>query len=727
LGDRPVARLASLLPDDEEGRRVATVVSDLLGGAATASPSGPGEPFWAVRRLLSTLARLRPLVVVLEDVHWAEPTLLDLVEYLESFGREAPLFLLCLARPELLEKRPRWSERTILLEPLRKREVEALIDNLAPPDVGTEVRARAATAAEGNPLVAEQLLGWLSEGGSVDAPPPSVEALIQSRIDQLPTEERTALERGAVLGREFTADGVGALSAPESTAWLNATLLALTRKRLLDPAPAPQLENDGFRFHHALVRDVAYARTPKAVRAELHERTAEWLEREADKPEELVGYHLEQAYRFREELGPVDRHARALAADAGRQLGRAGIAAWKRGDVPAAVNLLGRATALLPGDDELRRELVCELGVALRSAGDTERAEDVLAGAVDAAAAVNDARAALRARIELADIRLFSRANARADELLELAESAIPVFEALGDQRSLGRTWLLVGFVHGGLHCRNAAWQDAAERALVHYRAAGWPPATCVSNVVASLYHGPTPVSEAVDRCGGFLHDAVDRGTRAHVLTILAALEALAGRFAEARTLVSQARRLYEELGQAVFVAGTAVVIAGQIELLAEEIEAAERLLRESCTALERMGVRRALATRASELAEVLYLEERYEEAGAWTELAEANAIEDDISAAFSWRSVRAKVLARRGAHDDAEALARQALALVEETDALNQHAKVLLDLAEVLRLAGRAEAAASCLDSALDLYRRKGNVVGARRTQALLGALAAA
>ena len=250
-----------------------------------------------------------------------------------------------------------------------------------------------------------------------------------------------------------------------------------------------------------LVRDVAYNGLSKADRARLHERHADWLDGEPDAPDELVGYHLEQAYRYRAELGPPNRRAKQLAADAGARLGAAGMRSWRSGDVPATINLLGRATSLLPEDDAWRRELLCELGVAFDAAGDTARAEKTLRGAVTCGGGGHGPRHVFRARLELAYIGPNVTPEGHDEALLEVAENAIPNLEQLGDGRGLGRVWLLTGWVHGGIHGQHASWEEAAERALVHYRRSGFPAGTCLGQIAAALYYGPAPVSRAVSRC----------------------------------------------------------------------------------------------------------------------------------------------------------------------------------------------------------------------------------
>jgi DNA-binding SARP family transcriptional activator/tetratricopeptide (TPR) repeat protein len=718
LGEHPAEQLAALLVGDE---RAAQTVAALVDGAD--APSSTAEVFWAVRRLVEALARERPVVLVLEDAHWAETTLLDFVDYLEGFSGGSATLIICPTRPELFDRRPTWADRATVLERLSHRDVLSLLENLGTAALEPGVRDRVADVAEGNPLLAEQLLAWAAEGGQLDVLPPSVDALLQSRIDLLPNEERTVIERAAVVGREFTMPAARALLPAELTGALRESVFALVRKGLLEPAPAPRLERDGFRFHHALVRDAAYASIPKTDRAGLHERAAEWIEEHDAAQDELVGYHLEQAYRYRAELGRVDRHARGLAADAGDRLGSAGIRAWKRGDVHATVNLLSRATSLLQQSDARRRELLCELGLALRASGRLDEAKTLLAQATQESTASGDRRIQLRARIELSDMELLSNADADFDDFLTTARGAIPVFEAVDDTRSLGRTWHIIGYVQGGFRSQNAAWASAAELAKSYYEQSGWPPSMCVSNLAAALYHGPTPALEGIARCHRLLADASDHTAEASVQAILACFESLRGEFDEARKLANASTQAFERLGQVEQATHTARWARGEIELRAGDAAAAERILRDNCEQLESIHARSHLATAAAELAEALYRLGEEDEAHEWTRVSELHTSPADVHAQVAWRSVRAKVLAAVDL-DAAETLALEALALVEQTDAINQHATVLQGLAEVL-VWRRAPGAAGRLQAALTLYNQKGNLVGAEETRRRLDALA--
>ncbi len=423
--------LSAVLAEAEDAELVAQRVLELVGLVEGTAPASEGA--WAVRRLFEALGLERPLLLAFEDVHWAEPTLLDLIEQLAERAI-GPILAVCIARPELLDERPSWAEGALVLEPLAEEESVALLASLPGGDELTaDALQRIVDVAAGNPLFAEQLFAYVGERGPgvLDDVPPSVEALLESRLDLLAVDERALLQRAAVVGREFAHRALVELSPAEAAPTLSGHLFELVRKGLVRPVRG---EEEAFSFHHVLVRDVAYNGLPKADRARLHERFADWLDGEPDAPDEIVGYHLEQAYRYRAELGPPNRRARQLAADAGARLGAAGMRAWKRSDVPAAVNLLDRATKLLPVGGR-RSELLCELGIALIAGGEKEEAEAALREAVGA----EQRGLQLWARMELARLRFINEPKETASELLELAEAAVPALRQwVMTERSVG-------------------------------------------------------------------------------------------------------------------------------------------------------------------------------------------------------------------------------------------------------------------------------------------------
>jgi DNA-binding SARP family transcriptional activator len=717
------AGVASLLAGDENADVVAQRIAELTGDAEGAASTG--ELLWAVRRFLEALARKRPVLLVFDDIHWAEPTLLDLIEYLAAWTSEAPVLVLCIARPELLEKRPGWERaHAIRLDPLSPDESARLVEELA--KVPDDVRSRIVDAAEGNALFVEQLLAYVIEDegtGPLESLPPSIDALLASRLDRLEPDERGLLERAAVVGKDFTRSAVIHLSPPNELPGADGCLTALRRKGLiLTFQPLQSDDDDSFRFHHTLIRDVAYAGITKEGRSDLHERHATWLE-QRNGPDEIVGYHLEQAHRFRTELRPSDPELPVLAQRAGQRLADAGVRAFKRADTPAAVSLLGRAVSLLPGDDQQRTEALCELGVAQQAAGDVA-GEATLIEAVASAEKSADRRLELRALTELAYSRLFTDREADVNELLELVRQAIPLFEQFGDDRALGRAWRHVGYARGSLEGHCAEWLKASEHALVFYRRSGWSASGCLANVGAALFYGPTPVSEGVVRCEELLAETTDRLGTANVLAFLGGLHALADRFDDAFAFLTEAETIYGELAQVFARADNSARILGRTHRLAGDPQSAERAFRECCETLERARDNAALATVAAEFGQSLYSEGRYAEASDWARLAEERVLKGDVVAQASWRGLRARLLAQEGLHAEAEALASKALRMAEQTDALTLHGDVLLDVAEVLRLAERHAEAAAHIEHALNLFDAKENAASERIARSMLAEL---
>jgi class 3 adenylate cyclase/tetratricopeptide (TPR) repeat protein len=714
LGSDDGVREALAGADDAElvGQRVLGAV----GPTPTTAPGG--EMFWAVRRLFEELAREQPLVVVVEDIHWAEPTLLDLLEYLAGWTHDAPVLLLCLARPDLLDERPAWltsqAGTGVILNPLTQAESEAMLEEIArewPLDAAA--RARITEAAEGNPLYVEQMAAMLAEGGPTDAIPPSIHALLAARLDRLPSEERAVLERAAVAGKEFSRSAVLQLSPEDDRDVVDARLLSLVRKDLLAARPGRE---DLYRFRHALIRDAAYAGIPKELRSQLHERFAGWAARtnagRAGELDEIIGYHLEQAFRYRQQLGPLDDAAHDLARRAGELLGGAGRRAFARDDMPAALTLLDRAVALINEEDPARLELVRELSMALWWAGEVARAEALLNGLIDAASATGDRRQEWSGLIERAARRNVSGGDAGAEELLRVSHEAIGVFEELGDDAGLARAWRRIAFAHQ-MQSHFGPAEAASEQALGHARRADdrHEEARIVDGLCTSLLYGPAQAGEAIERCERMLEWA--RGSRvmeANIGISLAGLKGMRGDFDEARALAATARRTYEELGLRLAVAGLTQV-AGPLELLAGDLDAAARELRQGFEILEPVG---STGYQAALLAEVLYQRGDVAESGRLAEIAQAQAAEDNIAAQVVWRGVRAKL--ERNAEP-----AREAVELANRTDALNLRADALVNLAEALQLAAAPEEASAALRGALALYEQKGNVVASSRASSLL------
>jgi class 3 adenylate cyclase/tetratricopeptide (TPR) repeat protein len=718
--------LAEALAGADDAELVVERVMSAVG-AASGSAHAEDTP-WAFRRLLETIAQQRPAVVVLEDVHWAAPTLLDLLEYLLGWLR-GPVLLVCLARQDLVELRPGWlnprpDADTLLLDPLAADEAESLLSELL---TDSQASGRITEAAEGNPLFLEQMAAMLAEepeDAAVVPVPPSIQALLAARLDQLDRVERDVIERAAVVGRSFSRAALSALVPPELLSPLPGALMALVRKKLLLPETSEPAQDDIFRFEHVLICDAAYEAVPKKVRAELHERLADWLDaRHLETAEEIVGYHLEQAYRLRVDLAG-DGSSSELRDRAAQRLAVAGRKAFLRGDMPAAAGLLGRAAALLPEESGAWLQLAPDLGVALRDTGELARAEAVFSRAIERAAAVGDRRSESLGRVERAVLGLMAGepSTAEAEEAVELA---VTVFTELDDEHGLARAWHLIGRVEW-IKGRAAAMEAALERGLAHAKRAGneRDVASILRLLALAALFGPRPVEDALRRCDEIRRDATgDRGVEAVIATAVAVLEARRGRFDEARRLERRSEELHRELGLNVSLAGVGMY-SGTIELLAGDPEAAERELRPTLEALEQLGDRGGLSTAAALLAEALSEQGRDDDANRYTVVAEDAAAPDDLASQVIWRAVRAKLLARRGAGAEAERIGRDGLALAAKTDFYSLHGDSLVALGAVLRASANHVDARAALEEALQLYEAKGDVVSSRKTRKLLSEL---
>jgi tetratricopeptide (TPR) repeat protein len=711
--DGSEGEVAALLGDAPDARPVARHLRQLLGWEEGAPP--PGEGVRAVRRLLEALAAARPLVVVLEDVHWAEPTLLDLVESLDAraTGR---ILLLCLARPDLLDARPAWPV-LLTLSRLSGEASIRLVENLpGASDVPAEVRERIVAAAEGNALYAEQLLAHVVEDGDdvLDRVPPSVEALLASRLDRLPEDERGVLERAAVVGREFWRGAVVALSEQD----VAAPLAALAGRGLVEPTTSTLTGEEALSFHHVLIRDVAYGTVTKERRSILHERVGAWLTEREPGWDEIIGYHLEQAYRWRAEIAPDDGDLWRLAEAAGTRLVAGGTRALRRGDAPATINLLERAARLLPESDR-RAEAICDLALAQRMGGLGERVGQTLVDAVAAARTARSRRVELRAAVERAHAGLYGVGDldATPDEVLDAAAAALPVLEELDDRRALGRTWLAVADAHTfALQFGRA--REAAAVALECYRDAGFSTSVCVGVLASAAYWGDHPVRLALRGCRALLADVGDDGlAQASLAMVVGGLEGMRGRFDVAVESFDRARRTFEEYGQTLALSASWNGFRARLADLNDDQIAREDILRASCVALAEIHQHADLATHAAELADTLEARGALDEAEASLDLAERYAVEGDVLTEVVCSMVRAKLLARRAKGDEARALADRALHLLDPSDALNLRARALLVGAHVRRLSGDTpEEAATLVAGAVELYRRKGNTVMAKR-----------
>jgi class 3 adenylate cyclase/tetratricopeptide (TPR) repeat protein len=742
-GDDPPGLARSKMLDLVDDPDVANRLAAATGLSPATFPMS--ELYWAARKFLETLAQPGPVVAVIDDIHWAEPAFLDLLEHLLDAGSNAPVLLLATARHDLLEDRPEWGVRAgstrLVLQPLSDSASAQVVTNLlGTADLPGDVIERIVDAAEGNPLYVEQMLSMMIDTRALRqhdghwaradrytaiAVPPTIQALLEARIDRLARSERAAIEPAAVIGLQFALPAVEALVPEVARSEVGKHLGTLTRKRFIRPVPSAESEVM-FGFHHHLVRETIYGALLKRSRASLHADFVRWADRvnaergRALEFEEILGYHLEQAYRYLCELGPLDDQGIAIGADAARRLSAAGRRAFSRGDMHAAASLYRRATALLAAQDSNRVVLLPELGEVLMELGEFAEARAVLDEAEAAAERISDDALRACARLTGMFVRLYSGEQGDwSSEALRVANAAIPVLERVGAHDSLAAAWRLIGLVHG-VAGRYGQAGEATLRYMAHARRAGNERLMARSAMGLSInaLFGPTPVPEAIAQCERILAEGLgDREAESIILCVVAQLRAMNGEIDQARTLYRKGRAQLRELGQGVIAASTGLDLA-RVELLGGDLATAEREVKADFEFLARRGETYFLATIAALLARIVREQGRDGEALELSIAAEGAASADDFDAQALWRSVRAPIVARSGDLAQAETLARAAVDLAGRTEAPVLQADTRSELATVLNLAGRIDEALATIGEAIVLYAAKGDVVSAARSR---------
>jgi class 3 adenylate cyclase/tetratricopeptide (TPR) repeat protein len=730
------AKLLTAVAEDPEGVAIARQLAQLLG---LEPADEPGEQTaWAVRRLLEITAGRGPVIVVLDDLQWAEAALVELLLRIAD-EVTGPVLIVCMARFELLQRHPEWERAcptVIGLEPLSNRDAGTLVGVLAGDGLPEPLRERLVELAAGNPLFIEQALqmlvddgalrargdGWeATAGGAQVAVPPTVEAILAARVDNLTGSERACAECAAVIGMEFWARPLDELTGEPA----GRALASLRRKLVIEPVRRPGGRGDMLRFRHLLLRDAVYEAIPKARRAHLHEQVAGWLEGwfadRLGEVEEIVGYHYETAARYSSQLLTGGDHGTRLAARAVEHLTAAGRRAAARQDDAQAAAFFGRVVALLGEDDPTRLRPLLDLGAALVGGGDIRRAESVLADARRAAAATGDPRLDAEVRVLEVDLRRLTNprwwaANGRA-EAAELAR----IFAGLDDDAGAAKAWHLVGKAHSD-RGEQAAAQEAFEHALSYARRVESPGIEAWIRfwLLQAAVLGPTPCLDVIERARDTLAWArahSNRSLEGNVLTGMGEMLARAGRIPDAQDAFAEARAVLGELGRSQ-VAYMPIWTAA-VEPLASDPAGAERELRAAYEFFAGLGADHILATVAPMLAATLVPQGRLVEAIALTERAEGIAAPDDLDGQVKWRLARSAARVAESEHADAERLAREAVALAETTDSILMHADALAGLGYGLVAAGAADEALGPWSSAIELYEAKGDVVSAARWQA--------
>jgi len=722
-----ILRTAAGIHDETSVGEARERVASLAGETSVASPlqlalglgdgtASPETIAWATRRVLERLAEPTPVLVVVDDLHWAEDVLLDLLEHARN--ADGRILLVGLARPELLERRPNWPGTILRLEPLTERDVDVLVAQLGVPHAA---RDRVGAAAGGNALFVEELAAML-----VDEPdatiPATLEELLGTRLDRLDRGERDAAERGSIEGQLFHRSAVEALS--DDVAGVRHAIERLTAQELCTPTEAAFADDAAFRFRHILIRDAAYRSIAKRLRAELHERYADWLLGKAGdrlgEVEEIVGYHLERSSHLLEELGPL--HRADLPDRASRHLARAGIRALERGDLAAGTNLLERAASVTTDPLQSAAHLV-EVGIVMTKVGRFAAAEKALTRARDEAVARANERVALAAGVELAFLRsiqndstvteLFEQASAAATRLAELAAP-------LDQGRALTRAYIAQLW---GQRLAASAATGRAALAAVQQAGRRREESEVLEWMSMNQAYGPDPI-EADDPMVRQLvaRSAEDRSLEWLRLIFFAIWAGYRGEFDEARTLIGQSKAITAELGLRLNHASTSTQLT-LIEVLGGDLETVERDLRAGYAELGDLGAANQGLSLAGHLALVLSIRGDAEEALAFASEAK-KAPADDIEPQLTSGAARTRALATLGRLAEAEEAGRTTLALWEGSDNVFLGAQALQALAHVLELRRKTGEARAVLKRELAMHERKRNVPGAARARRDLAAL---
>jgi class 3 adenylate cyclase/tetratricopeptide (TPR) repeat protein len=744
--ERAQSRIVHLLADEPQARILAERVATAISLTDTVAPQE--ELFWAVRRLFEQLARERPTVIILEDLQWAEDTLLDLIEYTVDLAANAPLLLLTAARPELLEAHPGWGTGRPSMELIR-------IDPL-PSDVSMElVRAqpggeavprplaeRIAATAEGNPLFVEGMVAMLRDDGSLtqDAHgvwrfqgaaatvrvPPTVRALLAARLDRLDPADRVIAERASIIGRSFESAALAELVPPETSDHLGRLLLGLVRRELIEPEHNELTGRDAFRFRHILVRDVAYESLPKALRAELHQRFARWLEASTAERvaefAEILGYHLEQAHRYLVELGVPTEDDR-LTHDAVTYLALAGRRADLRGDRAGAENLLGRALNLRPELSRERTELLLAVGRVQRDRGDFPAARRSLGDARTEAIARGDDLSRARADVETVLLDFLNPTAGWVERAREMLPEAGRLLKESHDAEGLASQRMAEGTIHE-LEGRNGAAAEAFADALALARAAENHRLQhdATARVLLNVVLGETPVSIGLERCEEVL---AEWGDQPRVMLIAldsyASLLGLAGRFDEGieaeRGALAIAADLNDRVNEGLLRSqGLAMILAlrGDLREAAEEGHI-------GCKLLEQLGAHSWLATSASLLGEILLATGDVEGARHWLSVAERATVSEDIDAVTRGLVLRARLAVVDREADAGFTYAHRAMSAVEGSELLYLRGIASAGIANVLWSMNRTEEARELYLQAIALHERKGAIGRADRVRQMM------
>ena len=674
--------------------------------ACLAPPGATGGPdtAWALSRLIGAMATVGPVLIVLEDVHWAEEALLDVVDQLVDRGGRNPLLVVCTARPEFADRRGAWGSGTnactLVLERLDDGETRRLL-TLASPSLPEQEAARVIEAAEGNPLFAEHLAAFVGDDPHSDGLPRSIQVLLAARLEALPEPEREVVSIAAVAGRDFPVAAVEALASRP----VGSEIVSLSHRELIEPtAPGRQ------QFAHTLLHEAAYGLIPKQRRSELHMQLARWVDANGG-DDAAVGHHTECACRLRAELGIEDETTMRLAEDAGVRLAAAGRRADSMGDPVAACAFLERSLDLLPAASPLRAGSMVELAAAGWNLLANEEVQRLLEDGAELAAEHGLRAVELRARI----LRLGAASEAAPltisdEERIAETRAALDELEQLDDPRALATALCTLAEAEYSLG-RSADALALAIRALDTLRSADEDSVWAVAILSGAAVDSPLPVPDAERLLRGLVDAIGMRPTvRAELMHGQATLAVLAGRADEALRLVDAAREIEIDLGRTHFLRSDRH--RAEVLMRAGRFDEARTALQSVASEHERRGQLRNAAGTRGRLAVV-------EARLGFLDDARADAIVAADAAATlggleeqTWPALAlSEVHLAEGDVDGALRFARAAVELTASADWVLLDAEARMMLARVLVVGGDAEAGATEARIALELCTAKGSV----------------
>jgi class 3 adenylate cyclase/tetratricopeptide (TPR) repeat protein len=676
----------------------AEAVADLLGLATGVLEAVHGERSqqeisWAAREWAQLMAQTQPLILVFEDIHWGEEPLLELIEHMTEWVRDGSLMILCLARAELLDVRSDWGggrvrATAIELEPLGDADGETLIEALTEETaISEETRRRLLDKTGGNPLFLEEVMLAVNECGEEEAAariPDTVQALIAARIDRLQPPSKAVLQRASVIGRTFWAGAIEFLAEEDDT---EEAINDLLLRDLVVGESRSSLKNEtAYRFKHVLIRDVAYASLTKSARAKHHARFAEWLrERAGDELLEIRAHHLDHAASLLAELDgapPAD-----LAREAADTLEEAGRRALAREANQAARHLFLRSVELEPTLH--RRYLAAKAAWRLDDLPAVAREMEAVR---EEAVRIGNKNLDGKALTAIADMALMREADPL--RARELAEQALAILDDDPPARfdALRVAWNAAYWVG---HLADAEHYVVEQLELA--RAAGRKDLESVAILTwADTYSARLDIETARSKLAHARDLAEESGAinaRGRVFQAWTKVYLLQGELEQAEEAFAEANRLFSEAG-AVWAVARSLNMGAWVAWERGDLTKAEKRFRESIRLLKPIGDRATLCESQRGLAELLLVRGRIEEAERFALEARETVGPLDVTSRATTAGSLAQVRAAQGRDEEADALFREALATVVDTDFRNIEHEVLGPFAQFLRERGRDDEA---------------------------------